>query len=90
MDNIFLQLYNAMSKQNSLEKWMKGCIFSFPKKDNFGITKNYRNITLIAIAATVYKSLFLNCIPAEVMKIIRKNQNDFLRNQSTSLLLKIC
>ena len=29
---------------------MKGCTFSFPKKGGLGITKNYRGITLTAIA----------------------------------------
>ena len=40
-DNIILQLYNAVYKQNTIEKYRKGCILSFSKKGNFEITKNY-------------------------------------------------
>ena len=42
---------------------MKGCIPApFMKKGDPRITKNYRGITFIAIAAKVYNALLLNCI----------------------------
>ena len=61
-DNILLQLYNTIYKQNTREKWKKGCIFSFPKKGDLGLTKNYKGKDLTAIAAKVYNALFLNYI----------------------------
>ena len=54
--------YAILYKQNTTEKWMKGCILHFPKKGGLGITKNYRGITLTAIAAKVYNNLFLKWI----------------------------
>ena len=50
---------------------MKGCIPHFPKKGNLGLAKNYRSITLTAIAA-------------KIDNILRKNQNGFRRNRSTT------
>ena len=41
--------------------------------------------------AKIYNALLLNCIEPEIEKILRKNQNDFQRNQSTtSQILTIC
>ena len=61
---------------------MKGWNLSFPKKGDLEITKNYKSITLTAIAGKVCNILLLNCIQPEVEKILRKNQDGFLRNQS--------
>ena len=47
------------------------------KKGNLQITKNYRGITLTAIAAKVYNALLLHHIRHEVEKILGKNQNGF-------------
>ena len=70
---------------------MKGYIFAFSKKGDLGITKNYSGITVIAIAARIYNSLLLNRIWPEIEEIIRKNQNGFRRNQSSTLqILTIC
>ena len=68
-DDILLELCNTMYKQITIEKWPKGCIM----KGNLGITKNYRSITLTAIATNVYNILLLNCIWSEVKKILRKS-----------------
>ena len=62
----------------------KNCIHLFPKKVNLGITKNYRGITLTSIAAKVYNTLLVNYIKFEIEKILRKNQNGFRRNRSTT------
>ena len=70
-----------MYKQNIIEKCTKDCILPFPKKGDLSITNNYREITLIAIAAKVYHALLLNCIQPEIVKILEKNQNGF---QSTT------
>ena len=53
-------------------------------KCNLRIPKNYKDITLTAIAAKFYNVLFLNHFQPEFEKIHRKNQNRFQRNQSTT------
>ena len=83
-DDILLRLCDTVYKQNTIEKWTKGCILSFPKKNNFEIAKNYRSITLAAIVAKVYNALLINHIKPETKKILRKNQNGFWSNQSTT------
>ena len=69
-----------MYKQNTIEKWMKGCIFALPQKGDLGIAMNYRGITLTIFAAKVYNALLFNRIRAEIEKILRENLNDFWRN----------
>ena len=63
---------------------MKGCILLFFKKSDLGITKKNRGITFIAISAKVYNALLLHHIKLEIEKILRKNQNNFQKNQSTT------
>ena len=41
-------------------------------------------ITLSSIVAKIYNTLLFNCIEPEIDKILRKNQNGFQRNQSTT------
>ena len=70
---------------------MKGCILPFPKKGDLGLAKNYRGITLASIAAKLYNALLCNRIESKIDNILRKNQNSFLRNRSTtSQILTIC
>ena len=63
---------------------MKGCIIPFSKKGDFGLAKNYRGITLTSIAAKIYNALLLNRIEPKIDNILRKNQNGFRRNRSTT------
>ena len=63
---------------------MKGCILPFPKKGDLGLAKNYRGITLTSIAAKIYNALLRNRIEPEINNILRKNQNGFRRNRSTT------
>ena len=63
---------------------MKGCIFPFPKKGDLGLAKNYRGITLTSIAAKIYNALLRNRIEPNIENILRKNQNGFRRNRSTT------
>ena len=63
---------------------MKGCIVPFPKKGDLGLAKNYRGITLTSIAAKIYNALLRNRIEPEIDNILRKNQNGFRRNRSTT------
>ena len=62
-------------KKKPQYKWTKGCIPLLSEKRNLGITKNYRDITLTAIAEKVYNTLFLNRISLEIEKVLRKNEN---------------
>ena len=48
------------------------------------LVKNYRGITLTAISAKIYNLLLLNRIRPKVDPILRRNQNGFRPNRSTS------
>ena len=63
---------------------MKGCNLPFPKKDDLGLAKNYRGITLTSIAAKIYNALLRNRIEPKIDNILTKNQNGFRRNRSTT------
>ena len=63
---------------------MKGCILPFPKKGDLGLAKNYRGITLTSIAAKIYNALLRNRIEPKIDNILRKNQNGFRSNRSTT------
>ena len=83
-DDILLRQCNAVYSQNRIERWMKGCILPFPKKGDLGLAKNYRGITLTSIAAKIYNALLRNHIEPKIDNILRKNQNGFRRNRSTT------
>ena len=63
---------------------MKGGIFPFPEKSDIGITKNYRYITLSAIASKVHNALLLNCIKSDIEKILRKIRTAFKESAQRS------
>ena len=54
----------------------------FPKKKNLALTKNYRGITLTSIASKIYNLMLLN--RPKIEDILRKNQNRFRTNRSTT------
>ena len=83
-DDILLWQSNAVYNQNPIDRWMKVCIHPFPKKDNLGLPKNYRGITLTSIAAKIYNAQQRNRIEPKIDNILRKNQNGFRRNRSTT------
>ena len=83
-DNILLRQCNVVYNQSRIERWMKGCIHPFPKKGDLGLAKNYRGITLTSIAAKIYNALLRNRIEPKIDNILRKNQNGFRRNRSTT------
>ena len=83
-DDILLRQCNAVYSQNRIERWTKGCILPFPKKGDLGLAKNYREITLTSIAAKIYNVLLRNRIEPKIDNILRKNQNGFRRNRSTT------
>ena len=62
----------------------EGMHLPFPKKGDLGLAKNYRRITLTSIAAKIYNALLRNRIEPKIDNILRKNQNGFRRNRSTT------
>ena len=83
-DDTLLRHCYAVYNQNPIDRWMKGCILPFPKKGDLRLAKNYRGITLTSIAAKIYNALLRNRIEPEIDNILRKNQNGFKRNRSTT------
>ena len=81
-DDILLRHCNAVYNQNPIDRWMKGCILPFPKNSDLELAKNYRDITLTSIAATIFNALLRNRIEPIIDNILRKNQNGFRRNRS--------
>ena len=59
-DNIFLRHSNAIYNQNTIDRWTKGCILSFPKKGNLVLAKNFWGITLMFIVVMIYNALLRN------------------------------
>ena len=60
------------------------CILPFPKKGDLELAKIYRGITLATLAAKIYNALLRNRIELKIENILRKNQNGFRRNRSTT------
>ena len=84
LNDILFRHCNAVYNQNTINRWTKGCILPFPKNGDLGIAKNYRGITLTSIAAKICNALLRNHIEPKIEKILRKNQNGFWRNRSTT------
>ena len=82
--HILLDLCNGVYKQESIDQWTEGCLLPFPKKGDLGLTKNYRGITLTAIAAKIYNLMLLNRLRPKIDPLLRRNQNGFRTNRSTS------
>ena len=82
--HILLDLCNGVYKQDAIDKWTEGCLLPFPKKGDLGLTKNYRGITLTAIAAKIYNLMLLNRLRPKIDPLLRRNQNGFRTNRSTS------
>ena len=59
-DDIPLRPSDAVYNQNTIDRWTTGCILPFSKKDDLGIAKNYRGITLTSIAAKIYNAQLCN------------------------------
>ena len=83
-DDILLRHCNEVYNQNPIDRWMKGCIIPFPKKGDLGLAKNYRGRTLTSIATKTFNALLRNRIEPKIDHILRKNQNGFRRNRSTT------
>ena len=63
---------------------MRGCIHPFSKKSDLRLAKNYRSITLTSITAKIYNAQLRNRIEPKIDNILRKKQNSFRRNRSTT------
>ena len=81
---LLLNFCNSVYAQDKIDKWRMGCIIPFPKKGNLSSTKNYRGITLTCISAKIYNLMFLNRIRPVLDPLLRKNQNGFRQNRSTT------
>ena len=82
--NILLNFCNSVYSQNQIKRWTEGCLLPFPKKGDISQAKNYRGITLTSITAKIYNLMLLNRIRPEIDPILRKNQNGFRQNRSTT------
>ena len=69
-DDLLFGFCNDVYKQNTTERWTKGCIFPFPKECDLRITKNYRAITLTFVAAKVYNVLLLNFLNLKLRRFL--------------------
>ena len=83
-DDILLRHCNVVYNQNPLDRWMKGCTLPVPKKGDLRLAKNYRCIALTSRAAKIYNALLRNRREPKIDNILRKNQNGFRRNRSTT------
>ena len=82
--NILLNFCNSVYSQNKIKRRTEGCLLPFPKKEEISQATNYRGIILTFIAATIYNVMLLYCIIPEIDPILRKNQNGFHQNRSTT------
>ena len=57
---LLLDFRNNVYNQDPINRWREGCLLPIPEKGNLVITKNYRGITLTAIAAKIYNLMLLN------------------------------
>ena len=78
VDDLMLRYCKAVN-QNTIKRWIKGCILPFPKKCYLRFANNYWDITLNFLATEIYNVLLLNRIELGV----EKNENGFRRNCST-------
>ena len=54
-----------------------------PKKGDLSLVNNYMGISLMTIAAKLYKTMILNRLVPFVEPLLRKNQNGFRRVHTT-------
>ena len=83
-DDRQLRYCNTGYSQKIIDRWTKYCFLPSPKKGNLGIVKDYRVITFTSIVAKIYYTLILNRTEHEIKEILKKNQNNFWKNRSTS------
>ena len=84
MQEFLLECCNRVYSQETIQRWKEGCLIPFPKKGDFTSPTNYMGITLTPIAAQIYNLILLNRIRPKIDQLLRKNQNSFRINRSTS------
>ena len=84
MQEFLLECCNRVYSQEIIQRWTEGCLLPFPKKCDLASTNNYRGITLTPIVAKIYNVMLLNRIIPKIDPLLRKNQNGFRTNRSTS------
>ena len=84
MNHELLHVCNKVYHQEPVEIWKKSCILPFPKKGDLSMASNYRGISLIPVAAKLYNKMLLNRIRPVIDTLLRKNQNGFRQNRSTT------
>ena len=83
-DNILLRHCNAYITKTQLADGQRDGSSPFPKKGDLRIAKNYWGIILMSLAAKIYNVLLCNLIEPKIEKKLRKNENGFRRNWSTT------
>ena len=84
-DDILLRHCNAVYNQIWLTDGWRDTSYLSPKKQgDLRLAKNCIGITLTSIAAKIYNVLLRNHIEPKIDNILRKNQNGFRRNRSTT------
>ena len=84
MQELPLECCTHVYSQETNQRWTEGCLIPFPKKGDIASLTYYRWITLKPIAATIYNLMLLNWIRPKIDPQLRKNQNGFRTNRSTS------
>ena len=79
-----LDVCNKMLKGEKPSIWTKSIIIPLPKKGDLSVPPNYRGISLTPIAAKIYNKMLLNRIRPHIEPMLRKNQNGFRPNRSTT------
>ena len=69
---LLLDFYNNVYNQDPINRRREGCLLPIPKKGNLVITKNYRGITLTAIAAKIYNLMLLKRRRPNINPVLRK------------------
>ena len=75
LDQELLEVCNKTFHGDAPDIWRKGGLLPFPKKGNLAYTKNYRGITLSAVASKIYNKILLNRMKPFLDPLLRKNQN---------------
>ena len=83
LDQELLEVCNKTFHGDAPDIWRKGGLLPFPKKGNLAYTKNYRGITLSAVASKIYNKMLLNRMKPFLDPLLRKNQNGFRPGRST-------
>ena len=84
MQEFLLECCNRVYSQETIQRWKEGCLIPFPDKGDLASPTNYRGITLTPIAEMFYNLMLLNRIRPKIDPLLRKNQNGFRTNISTS------